>query len=145
MFGSTHKVKAFAGSRDELAAILAGMGSMPGCLSYLVAHDPTDPDGVWVTEVWESAEAHRASLELPEVREAVEIDRCWGAFLAGGGRPSRCGRLEDRYGPSWQVVSPGLAELLGDPNPERSSRAFETTSPMSKIDLAAIEAAVEPQ
>ena len=75
MFGLIGSMKAVAGSRDELAAILAGLESMPGCLSYVVALDPADPDGVWVTEVWESAEAHRASLELPEVRGAIARGR----------------------------------------------------------------------
>ena len=85
MFGLIGKIKATDGHRDELAAILVGMASMPACLSYLVAHDPTDPDGVWVTEVWESADAHRASLDLPEVQAAI-----------GRGRPLIAG-FEHRF------------------------------------------------
>ena len=38
---------------------------------YLVAVDGTDDDGVWVTEVWESAAAHAASLELDRVKEQI--------------------------------------------------------------------------
>ena len=45
---------------------------MPGCLSYIVARDTADPDGIWVTEVWDSRESHRASLGLPSVRAAIE-------------------------------------------------------------------------
>ena len=37
---------------------------MPGCLSYIVAEDPNDPDALWVTEVWTDEAAHRASLDL---------------------------------------------------------------------------------
>jgi quinol monooxygenase YgiN len=28
---------------------------MPGCLSCIVARDPSDADAVWVTEVWDCA------------------------------------------------------------------------------------------
>ncbi len=75
MYGLIGKITATPGGRDELAAILAGIGPMPGCLSYVVARDPSDPDGVWVTEVWESAAAHEASLQQPEVRAAIARGR----------------------------------------------------------------------
>ena len=48
-----------------------GLGRMPGCLSYVVAHDPADADTIWVTEVWTDEAAHRASLQVPQVREAI--------------------------------------------------------------------------
>lgn len=62
------------GKRDELLAILTvGEQSepMPGCRLYLVAVDEADADGVWVTEVWESAEFHTASLQLDRVKEQI--------------------------------------------------------------------------
>lgn len=62
------------GKRDELLSIL-GEGEraepMPGCRLYLVAVDPTDDDGVWVTEVWESEEHHTASLQLEQVQQRI--------------------------------------------------------------------------
>ena len=79
-------------------------------------------------------------------RDAADLETVssfWEALLADGGEPGRCGWLKDRFGLSWQVVAPRLAELLGDPDPDRSRRAFEAMYPMSKIDLATIEAAVE--
>jgi quinol monooxygenase YgiN len=48
---------------------------MPGCLSYIVAKDATDPNGVWITEVWDSEASHRASLSLPEVQAAIARGR----------------------------------------------------------------------
>lgn len=76
MHGLIGRMKATPGSRAELAAILLdGTGGMPGCLSYVVAEDPEDPDALWITEVWTSAEAHRASLELPSVQEAIRRGR----------------------------------------------------------------------
>ena len=72
MFGTIGRIKAIAGKRDALAAILAsGSGEMPGCISYIIAEDLADADALWVTEIWESKEAHQASLSLPVVREAI--------------------------------------------------------------------------
>ncbi|MBX3607738.1 MAG: antibiotic biosynthesis monooxygenase [Piscinibacter sp.] len=72
MFGLIGKLVAQPGQRDALAAILLrGSRDMPGCLSYIVALDATEPDALWVTEVWTSPEQHQASLALPSVREAI--------------------------------------------------------------------------
>ena len=75
MHGLIGKMTANPGSRDDLVALLAGMDAMPGCVSYVVAHDMDDPNGVWVTEIWESEEAHRHSLELPRVQEVIRRGR----------------------------------------------------------------------
>jgi quinol monooxygenase YgiN len=45
--------------------------SMAGCLNYIVATDPSDANSIWVTEVWQSRQAHAASLSIPAVKEAV--------------------------------------------------------------------------
>ncbi len=74
MFMLHGRLGATAGKRDELLAVLSEGDQdepMPGCRLYLVAVDETDPDGVWVTEVWESEEAHRGSLELDRVRARI--------------------------------------------------------------------------
>jgi quinol monooxygenase YgiN len=76
MYGLIGKLKTVPGKRDELAAVLIeGTADMPGCLSYVVANDANDPDAIWVTEVWESEAAHRESLELPAVKEAIAKGR----------------------------------------------------------------------
>lgn len=76
MFGLIGHITAQPGRRDELVAILAtAEGSMPGCLSYIVAHDPANPDAIYVTEAWESREAHAASLQLPGVQAAIARGR----------------------------------------------------------------------
>ena len=72
MFGLIGKMRALPGKRDELLAILLGStGAMPGCLSYVIARDPTDADAIWITEVWDDRDSHKASLQLPEVRAAI--------------------------------------------------------------------------
>ena len=76
MYGLIGKMTAVAGQRDALASILLQVtGEMPGCLSYVIAKDPTDGDALWVTEVWDSAESHRASLGLPGVQAAIAEGR----------------------------------------------------------------------
>jgi len=72
MYGLIGKMTAIPGQRDALTAILLeSLGRMPGCLSYIVAHDPAAADTIWVTEVWTDMAAHRASLQVPEVKEAI--------------------------------------------------------------------------
>ena len=72
MYGLIGKMVATPGNRDALAAfILGGTGGMPGCLSYVVAKDPRDENALWITEVWDSADSHKASLSLPSVKEAI--------------------------------------------------------------------------
>jgi quinol monooxygenase YgiN len=71
-YGLIGHIRVQPGRRPELAAILTeGSSGMPGCLSYVVAEDLTDPDALWVTEVWSDQAAHRASLDLPAVQEAI--------------------------------------------------------------------------
>ena len=72
MYGLIGKINALSGQREELINILLeGVNSMPGCLSYLVAEDPTDVDALWITEVWDSQESHQESLSLPSVQQAI--------------------------------------------------------------------------
>ncbi len=76
MYGLIGKMTAKAGERGALAVILLeGLTGMPGCLSYVVAEDPADPDVLWITEAWESSDAHRASLSLPSVQAAIAKGR----------------------------------------------------------------------
>jgi quinol monooxygenase YgiN len=72
MYGLIGKMTTVAGQRDALASILLGSTqSMPGCLSYVIATDPADADALWITEVWDSAESHKASLAIPAVQAAI--------------------------------------------------------------------------
>ena len=76
MYGLIGKMTAATGQRDALAAILlGGTGAMPGCLSYIIATDPADPDALWITEVWDNQASHLASLKLPEVQAAIAKGR----------------------------------------------------------------------
>lgn len=62
------------GRGGEFAALLASGADRlrsVGCQLYVVGLSDTDPDLVWVSEVWDSKEHHDASLQLPEVRAAI--------------------------------------------------------------------------
>jgi quinol monooxygenase YgiN len=73
MYGLIGKFRSVAGKRDELIAIMkSGSVKMPGCLSYVTAKDPSDPDALWITEVWTDKESHKASLAIPEVAETIK-------------------------------------------------------------------------
>lgn len=72
MYGLIGKMTAVPGKREELMAVLlAGTSNMPGCMSYVVAKDPTDENAIWITEVWDSEASHEASLSLPAVQQAI--------------------------------------------------------------------------
>ncbi len=72
MYGLVGKFTAADGKRDALIEILlGGLKDMPGCLSYVVAADPSDDTTIWVTEVWDKSESHMASLQLAQVQDAI--------------------------------------------------------------------------
>lgn len=66
------------GRRDELVAALIQRNELlrtAGCLAYEVGTNNEEPDTVFVVELWESAQAHQASLALPEVQAAIAAAR----------------------------------------------------------------------
>lgn len=73
-FANVGQLGAKPGARDEVVALLTRPGgelAEIGCLLYEVGVSADDPDTVFVMELWVSAEAHRASLDLPSVRAAI--------------------------------------------------------------------------
>ncbi len=76
MYGLIGKMNAIPGKRDQLIAILLeGTDGMPGCLSYIVAKDSQDENGIWISEVWTDQGSHAASLGLPGVKDAIARGR----------------------------------------------------------------------
>jgi quinol monooxygenase YgiN/quercetin dioxygenase-like cupin family protein len=69
------KAVAKPGNGDELAQklleVAGALKEAPGCQLYLVNRSQTDPDVVWVTELWHSQEQLEAALETPEARASV--------------------------------------------------------------------------
>lgn len=72
MYGLIVKLTVAPGKREEMIRILKeSAANMPGCFSYIVAKDSADENVLWVTEVWDSATSHDASLSLPSVKNAI--------------------------------------------------------------------------
>lgn len=69
-----------------------------------------------------------------------EVDNYWER-LSEGGEKSRCGWLKDRFGLSWQVVPTILAELMSEPDPEKSKRVMQAMLKMDKIEVEPLKRA----
>lgn len=69
-----------------------------------------------------------------------ETDRYWNAIVGNGGAESACGWCKDKWGLSWQITPRVLTDALAAGGDE-AKRAFDAMMGMSKIDVAAIEAA----
>jgi predicted 3-demethylubiquinone-9 3-methyltransferase (glyoxalase superfamily) len=74
-------------------------------------------------------------------KDQAETDRYWNAIVSNGGQASACGWCKDRWGVSWQITPIVLTQAIADPDPAVAKRAFDAMMDMSKIDVAAIEAA----
>jgi predicted 3-demethylubiquinone-9 3-methyltransferase (glyoxalase superfamily) len=70
-----------------------------------------------------------------------ETDRYWNAIVGNGGQESQCGWCKDRWGISWQIIPRVLLDALSQGGAV-AKRAFDAMMPMTKVDVAAIEAAV---
>jgi len=67
-----------------------------------------------------------------------EIDYFWEK-LSAGGEKSRCGWLKDRFGLSWQIVTPILSELFLQPDRAKAERVMQAMIKMDKIVIADLE------
>jgi len=86
-FGLYGKIVTQPGGRDALVAILleaaATMPDVPGCELYIINVAATEPDAIWVTEVWTTQADHAASLTRADVQALIARGR---PLIAGGER-----------------------------------------------------------
>jgi len=80
---------------------------------------------------------------MVKCEDQAEVDRYWTALILGGGQPSQCGWLKDKFGVSWQVIPKQMDEYLKSPDREASRRAFEAMLKMSKLDVEQLREAYE--
>lgn len=73
--------------------------------------------------------------------DQAETDRYWNAIVGNGGQESACGWCKDKWGVSWQITPVVLTQAVSNSDPAVAKRAFDAMMQMSKIDVAAIEAA----
>lgn len=78
-YGMQAVMTAQTGKGSELAEIMLKASKIvadaKGCEIYIVQVSTVDDDKILITEVWESQEAHKASLSIPEVREIISKAR----------------------------------------------------------------------
>jgi predicted 3-demethylubiquinone-9 3-methyltransferase (glyoxalase superfamily) len=74
-----------------------------------------------------------------------ELDDYWSKLTAGGGQEVQCGWLKDKFGLSWQVNPPILAELLTDKDAKKAQRVMTAMMQMKKIDIAGLKRAAAQQ
>ena len=74
--------------------------------------------------------------------DQAETDRLWNAIIGHGGQASACGWCKDKWGLSWQITPRALTDAIAHPDPAAAQRAFTAMMTMTKIDIAAIEAAL---
>ena len=80
------------------------------------------------------------SFQIP-CSDQDEIDKYWAILTADGGQESQCGWLKDKFGISWQVISPEMNLYLNGSDPKGAQRATQAMLEMKKIDLAAMRRA----
>jgi len=70
-FGLHGSLEAAEGKGDALANLLlqaaALVGQMEGCKLYLISREEAAANRIWITEAWDSQEAHDQSLKNPDV------------------------------------------------------------------------------
>lgn len=71
-----------------------------------------------------------------------EIDEMWEK-LSRGGEEGQCGWLKDKYGLSWQIVSPEWDEMLHDKDVKKSERVMKAILQMTKPDIKTLKQAYE--
>jgi predicted 3-demethylubiquinone-9 3-methyltransferase (glyoxalase superfamily) len=71
-----------------------------------------------------------------------EIDEMWEK-LSQGGEKGQCGWLKDKYGLSWQIVSPVWDEMLRDKDVAKSERVMKAILQMTKPDIKTLKQAYE--
>ena len=64
------------------------------------------------------------SFQIP-CNDHVEIDKFWDILVSDGGKESQCGWCKDKYGVSWQVISPKMGTFLGGENKEGAQRVLK--------------------
>jgi predicted 3-demethylubiquinone-9 3-methyltransferase (glyoxalase superfamily) len=82
------------------------------------------------------------SFQIP-CADQSEIDRYWDILTNDGGTPGNCGWLKDKFGVSWQVISPQMEQYIGGPNPAGARAATQAMMTMRKIVLDEMRAAYE--
>lgn len=73
-YGLFGKFTAIPGKRDELVVVLLQAAALlqenDDCIQYIVSTSD-EPNIIWVNEIWNSKQAHEASLDPPDIKELI--------------------------------------------------------------------------
>ncbi len=75
--------------------------------------------------------------------DQAEVDHLWTSLIVGGGEPSQCGWLKDKFGVSWQIIPKVLPEMLASSDAEAAERAMKAMLTMGKLDVEQLREAYE--
>ncbi|MFJ2821168.1 VOC family protein [Streptomyces toxytricini] len=75
--------------------------------------------------------------------DQAEADRYYDTLVGDGGEESACGWVKDRFGVSWQVIPPGVIDLVTDADPGRAARATAAMLTMKRLDAAELRRAAD--
>ena len=77
-------------------------------------------------------------------KDQEEIDYYWNKLGQGGDPDAEiCGWLKDKFGVSWQVVPAAMADMMADPDTEKTSRVMDAVMQMKKLDIAQLQRAYD--
>ena len=148
----------YAKEAEEAATFYASVfpDSRVDRVTALPAESPSGPAGsVKVVELTLFGQSFMAMSAGPhhEFNDAIsftvqvdtqaELDRYWNAILEGGGKPTACGWINDRWGVRWQITPTVLGPMMADPDKTKAKRAAEAMLNMVKLDIAKLTAAFE--
>ena len=82
------------------------------------------------------------SFQIPCANQD-EIDNFWELLAQDGGQPGQCGWIKDKFGVSWQVLSPLMEQYIGGPDRDGASAATQAMLNMTKLNIEALRLAYE--
>ncbi len=71
-----------------------------------------------------------------------EVDELWEK-LGEGGKTSRCGWLDDKFGITWQIIPDALGQLMYSGNPAKSASVMQAMMKMEKIIIKDLQEAYD--
>ncbi|MFI2755139.1 VOC family protein [Cellulomonas sp. P22] len=131
--------------RSEITNVVTAPEGVPGTEpgSAFIVEFTLDGMPVTAISAGPSLTLNAAFSFLVECDTQDEIDHYWDALVVDGGEHGQCGWLTDRFGLSWQVAPRMLGGVLFGPDPAGAARATEAMLAMTKLDIAAVQAAYD--
>ncbi len=79
---------------------------------------------------------------IVDCQTQAEVDRLWDR-LGEGGKPGQCGWITDKFGVTWQIVPSLIPKTIASGDAAAIARLMGAIMPMTKLDIATLQKAVE--